>query len=256
MLKLLRSESRRNSFSEKLNELNANKEEAHFNAMLEESTSKRDKAMAKVQKLESENKELIEAFQMFSAETNEQSVDKLVLNFVSRDANQQKLQRTRDAAGIRLQEAKKKHEKLQNDLKMAKVALRTAEQNSSTSTKSRKRRDELYRVLKPKSKSRDRQKKEFEKRLSQLKSIQRVLLHINSLGDSASGKVSRGPYQEQRVVRANNFQFPKSPTTKKSTQRKRSSKQRKNSKGSNGYGKGNRKTLILILMINTELNKI
>ena len=206
MLKLLRSDSRRNSFSEKLNELNANKEEAHFNAMLEASTSKRDKAMAKVQKLESENKELIEAFQMFSAETNEQSVDKLVLNFVSRDANQQKLQRTRDAAVTRLQEAKKKHEKLQNDLKMAKVALRTAEQNSSTSTKSRKRRDELYRVLKPKTKSRDRQKKEFEKRLSQLKSIQRVLLHINSLGDSASGKVSRGPYQEQRVARANNFQ--------------------------------------------------
>jgi hypothetical protein len=260
MLSLLRSESRRNLISKQLDQLNAGEQEARLHAMLEESTSKKEKALAKVQKLESENKELKDAFEMFAAESNEHDVDKIVLNFTSRGANQVKLEGTRDTAVARLQKVNKNQEQLLADLKKAKIDLHAAEENSLTSTKSRKRRDELTRVLQPKTRSRDRQKTEMENRVLQLKSIQRVLVNINTLdGVSSSKCVPAAPQQEQVVQKADNFQFPNSPSQKKSTRRKSLGKKRTNSKGrakSREKGKAKRRYTGKVLPIGKVIDTV
>eukprot|EP00946_MAST-07B_sp_MAST-7B-sp1_P000345 g345.t1 len=220
---LLRSEKRRMLLAERLNKSHLADEEARLKAEIHRRNSRKERALAKVQKLEKENPELIKAFELFAAQFNEHDVDKLTSNFIEREAHQEKLKITLEKATAKLQEKRTQNLQLCHDLEKAKLALHEAKENSLSSAKNRKRHDELVQELQPKRRAFERQKAEMENRFFQLKSIQDMLLKIKAL----NGKLNSNTNGEKLARRAcsdidgtDDFRFPNTSAQDKPAKRK------------------------------------
>ena len=181
MLGLLKSEEAREQLAKKLGGNTKSELDMKMKAMLAKGKAKRDEAMQRLRTLEDENEKLIKAFEFIAKEGNDDNVDSLVNQFISRGAKQNKLKSTLEKSRVKLKKASATQRGLIEDLKNANIAKMTEEKNSMSNANSRREYEQTMRQLKPIKTAEARIRYELLSRINILKCIQDVLRKIANL---------------------------------------------------------------------------